>query len=40
MKVRPVELNDPPPRYYQVYASLLERILVSDYQVSRITIVW
>jgi len=55
MNVKPVELNDPLPRYYQVYASLLkriksgefqpgdaipsERILVSDYQVSRITIV-
>jgi DNA-binding LacI/PurR family transcriptional regulator len=55
MSVKPVEPNDPLPRYYQVYASLLERIrsgefqpgdaipseriLVGDYQVSRITIV-
>ena len=55
MTVKPVELNNPVPRYYQVHASLLERIkagefqpgdaipseriLVSDYQVSRITIV-
>jgi GntR family transcriptional regulator, N-acetylglucosamine utilization regulator len=56
MNVKPVELNEPLPRYYQVYAALLERIksgefqpgdaipseriLVNDYQVSRITIGW
>ncbi len=55
MNARPVEINDPLPRYYQVYINLLERIksgefnpgdaipservLVSDYNVSRITIV-